>query len=135
MLAHMCLCYQAGGAMLSPPLLCHQAVLFGTGQEAVLPCGCKGNRRSGVALAMCHRLQWLIHLRAHGLRQGDKPTLLMGYGPLSITKQELLLQRTDRTTLCRPKSCQPLHHCRNKLYSKSTTNVFNEVTALRSTDV
>jgi len=33
---------------------------------------------------MRHRLQWFIHLRAHGLRKGDEmstpPTLLMGYG-------------------------------------------------------
>ena len=32
-----------------------------------MPCGWEGNRRSGVALAMRHRLQWFIHLRAHGL--------------------------------------------------------------------
>jgi len=35
--------------------------------EAVMPCGWEGNRRSGVTLAMRHRLQWFIHLRAHGL--------------------------------------------------------------------
>jgi len=35
-------------------------------------CGWEGNRRSGVALAMRHRLQWFIHLRDHGLRKGDK---------------------------------------------------------------
>ena len=29
---------------------------YGTGQEAVMPCGWEGNRRSGVALATCHRL-------------------------------------------------------------------------------
>jgi len=45
---------------------------FGTGQGAVMPCGWGGNRRSGVALAMCHRLQRFIHLRAHGLRKGDE---------------------------------------------------------------
>ena len=27
---------------------------------------------SGVAVAMRHRLQWFIHLRAHGLRKGDE---------------------------------------------------------------
>ena len=32
-----------------------------------MPCGWEGNRRSGVALAIRHRLQWFIHLRAHGL--------------------------------------------------------------------
>jgi len=32
-----------------------------------MPCGWEGNRRSGVALAMRHRLQWFIHLRVHGL--------------------------------------------------------------------
>jgi len=29
------------------------AVLFGTGQGEVMPCGWEGNHRSGVALAMC----------------------------------------------------------------------------------
>jgi len=37
-----------------------------------MPCGWEGNRRSGVALAMRHRLQWFIHLRAHGLRKGPR---------------------------------------------------------------
>ena len=37
-----------------------------------MPCDWEGNRRSGVALAMRHRLQWFIHLPAHGLRKGDE---------------------------------------------------------------
>jgi len=37
-----------------------------------MPRGWEGNRRSGVALATRHRLQWFIHLRAHGLRKGDE---------------------------------------------------------------
>ena len=36
--------------------LCHQAVQFGTGQRAVMLCGREGNHRSGVELAMRHRL-------------------------------------------------------------------------------
>ena len=35
-------------------------------------CGREGNRRSGVTLAMRHRLQWFIHLRAHGQGKGDE---------------------------------------------------------------
>ena len=35
-----------------------------------MPCGWEGNRRSGVALAMRHRLQWFM--QAHGLRKGDE---------------------------------------------------------------
>ena len=38
-----------------------------TGQRAVMLCGREGNRRSGVALTMHHRLQWFIHLRAQRL--------------------------------------------------------------------
>jgi len=53
--------------------LCHQAVQFGTGQRAVMLCGREGNRRSGVALAMRHRLQWFIHLWAHGQGKEDEP--------------------------------------------------------------
>ena len=47
-----------------------------------MPCGWEGNRRSGVALAMRHRLQQFIHLMVHGLRQGDEqpPVLLIGHG-------------------------------------------------------
>jgi len=37
-----------------------------------MSCGWEGNRRSGVALAVRHRLQWFIHLQAHGLRKGDE---------------------------------------------------------------
>ena len=35
-------------------------------------CGWEGNRRSGVALVMRHRLQWFIHVRANGLSKGDE---------------------------------------------------------------
>jgi len=35
-------------------------------------CGCEGDHRSGIALAMHHGLQWLNHLLAHGLRKGDE---------------------------------------------------------------
>jgi len=59
------------GKLFTHACLRHQAVEFGTGQGAVMPCGWEGNRGSGVALAMRHRLQWFIHLRAHGLRKGD----------------------------------------------------------------
>ena len=51
-----------------------------------MPCGWEGNRRSGVALAMRHRLQWFIHLRAHSLREmSTPPTLLIVYDILSKT--------------------------------------------------
>jgi len=35
----------------------------------MMPYGWEGNRRSGVALAMRHRLQWFIHLRAQWLTE------------------------------------------------------------------
>jgi len=37
-----------------------------------MPCGWEGNRRSGIALVMCHKLKWFIHLQAGGLRKGDE---------------------------------------------------------------
>jgi len=52
-----------------------------------MPGGWEGNRRSGVALAMRHRLQWFIHLRARGLRKGDEHpayALLVEYGPFTL---------------------------------------------------
>jgi len=49
----------------------------------VMPCGWEGNRRSGVALAMRHRLQWFIQLRVHGLdsEMSTPPTLSCGHLP------------------------------------------------------
>jgi len=43
-----------------------------------MPYGWEGNSRSGVALAMRHRLQWFIRLWAQWLTEGDEtpPTLL-----------------------------------------------------------
>jgi len=37
-----------------------------------MPRGWEGNRRSGVALAMRHGLNWFIHLRAQRPRVGDE---------------------------------------------------------------
>jgi len=58
--------------------LCHPAVA--TGQGAAMLCGWEGNRRSGVALAMRHRLQWFIHLRAHGLDRKMRTPLYTPHG-------------------------------------------------------
>ena len=44
------------GKLFTRMCLCLQAVQFGTGQRAVILCGREGNHRSGVALAMWHRL-------------------------------------------------------------------------------
>jgi len=37
-----------------------------------MSCDWEGNRRSGVELAMRHRLKWFMHLRAQGLSKGDE---------------------------------------------------------------
>jgi len=37
-----------------------------------MSCDWEGNRMSGVALAMRHRLKWFIHLRDRGLSKGDE---------------------------------------------------------------
>jgi len=58
-----------------------------------MPCGWEGNRKSGVALAMRHRLQWFIHLRARGLRKGDEhPNYTpRGYGtPVSLPSKQYI---------------------------------------------
>ena len=58
----------------------------------LMPCGWEGNRRSGIALAMRHSLQWFIHLRAHGLdrEMSTPPTLSCGVWPslLHLISQE-----------------------------------------------
>ena len=45
------------------------SIIWYRSRGAVMLCGWEGNCRSGVALAMRHRLQWFIQLRAHGIRQ------------------------------------------------------------------
>jgi len=58
-----------------------------------MPCGWEDNRswecnrRSGVALVMRHRLQWFIHLRAHGLRKVDKH---LAYTPTVVERRSLV---------------------------------------------
>jgi len=44
-------------------------------QEVLMPCGWEGNRRFGVTLVMCHRLQWFIDLQAYSPRKRDEHTL------------------------------------------------------------
>jgi len=44
------------GKWFTPVCLCHQAVQFGIGQRAVMLCGREGNCRSGITVAMQHRL-------------------------------------------------------------------------------
>ena len=70
-----------------------------------MPCGWEGNRRSGVALAMRHRLQRLIHLRAHGLdrEMSTPPTLSCGVRPIYLTcKNEESPQETEITRVVLP---------------------------------
>jgi len=55
---------------------------------AMMPYGWEGNRRSGFALAMRHRLQWFIHLRAQCLMEGRWAPRLHSsqeYGTLYLT--------------------------------------------------
>ena len=55
-------------------------------------CCWEGNRRSGVALAMRHRLHWFVHLRAHGLREiSTPPTLFVVCGRLPLLLQKQLI--------------------------------------------
>ena len=80
------------GKLLTHMCLCHLVVSFGAGQGAMMPCGWEGNRRSDVALAIRHRLQWFIHLWVYVWVYGCSstyerevstlPTLVKGYGTL-----------------------------------------------------
>jgi len=64
-----------------------------------MSCDWEGDRRSGVALAMRHRLKWLIHLRAQGLSKGDEhPTNTPhgAYGTLYLLPFECRIRRVCR---------------------------------------
>jgi len=62
------------------------SVQFGTGQGAVMLCGWEGNRRSGVALAMHHRLSGLSTYGLKGQCDGDEhPSYApLEHGPLYL---------------------------------------------------
>ena len=57
-----------------------------------MPCVWEGNRRSGVALAMRHRLKWFLHLRAHSLdrEMSTPPTLSCGVWPIYLLHMYML---------------------------------------------
>jgi len=68
---------------LSTMCLCHQTVQMSTGERAAKPHSWESNCRSGVALAMHHRLKWFIHLQAQWPKEGRWHfTYTMGYGTL-----------------------------------------------------
>ena len=68
------------------PSVTKQYKLVTVKQGAVVLCGWEGNRRSGVALAKRHRLQWFIQLRAHGLdrEMSTPPMLSCGVWPIYL---------------------------------------------------
>jgi len=66
---------------LSPSSIVYSSLQYSQG--TVMPCGWGGNRRSGVALAMRHRLQIFIQLRTHRLRKGDEHPAVE-YGTLYV---------------------------------------------------
>jgi len=51
---------------------------------AMMSCSWEGNRRSGVALTMHHRLQWFIHLPAQWLTEGPRLHSSKQYGTLYL---------------------------------------------------
>jgi len=51
----------------------------------------------GVALAMHHRLQWFIYLRAHGLRKGDEHPADSPHRARQTTFFKLLILQSDPT--------------------------------------
>jgi len=68
-----------------------------------MPCGWQGDRKSGVALAMRHRLQSFIHIRADGLRKGDEHP---AYTPHRIWHSFTFLS----ALLTDPSASTPLRH-------------------------
>jgi len=50
-----------------------------------MPYGWEGNRRADIALAMHHRHQWVLHLRAQGLGEGDEhPPMLSQWSMVNV---------------------------------------------------
>ena len=66
----------------------------------VMPCVWEGNRRSGIALVMRHRLSGLSTKGAYGQRKGDEHPAYTPHGvryilPLGITNLLVIHVRTD----------------------------------------
>ena len=57
------------GKLFTHTCFCHQAV---SSCRAAIFCNWEGNRRSGVTLAVYHRLKWFIHLQPQGLNKEEK---------------------------------------------------------------
>ena len=81
-----------------------------------MPCSQEDNHRSGIALAMRRRLQWFIHLRAHGLdrEMSTPPTLSCGvwhiYLPLSAHVGEICFT-LSQVVVSVGYAFMPVHHC------------------------
>jgi len=103
------------GKLFTHMCLCHQAVyapnLHSTGQGAVMPCDWEGNRRSGVALATCHKTS-VVYLPTGSqprLRQGDEHAAYAPHGvwyrphpsALNVTLPSLLLSAGAPTAVDR----------------------------------
>ena len=60
--------------------------------RAIVLSSWEGNHRCVVTLAMCHRLKWLIYLRAHSLRKGDQHPTYTPRGVWHTLPLPLLIQ-------------------------------------------
>ena len=66
-----------------------------------MPCGWEGNRRSGVALAMRHRLQWFCRLQAHWGREMSTAPMESEYLPMTgASLAPSCGRRTNRISHC-----------------------------------
>jgi len=80
---------------------------------AVAPCGWEGNRRSGVALATRHRLQWFSHLRDYGLRNGDAHPYGLRYNlPFHLYSEQFLNSTSAHYRLFTVITCIIISLCR-----------------------
>jgi len=78
-----------------------------------MTCGWEGNRRSGVTLAMRHRLKWFIHPLTHGLdrEMGTPPSLSCGVRPrLPLPFTLVAVAEGPRDAVCRSKPCHLLRN-------------------------
>ena len=74
------------GKLFTHVCLFHQAVQFGTGRRTVMPW--EGNRRSGVALAMCYRLLYLVY-RPTCSRPNQQELEYLAVAPLWVTTMDV----------------------------------------------
>jgi len=95
--------------LFAPMSPCHQEVQFGTGQREVTLCGWKGDGRSGVALAMRHRLSGLSTYVLSGFDRAMSTSVLYACKTINCSTMADTMRRCANKLRCIEQTCRLAH--------------------------